>query len=136
MKIAVIGAGRMGALRTEDLVKVGADVTVFNRNLEGAKALSNKFNCHHDDLANLKANVFDGYAQWTVFSNGVSSPNRCPTPSPNLPSPVPPSTAPSTAPTVAPYTAPTPSPVVPTDWNQLTGALVQISQQKGNVWTP
>lgn len=71
MKIAVIGAGRMGALRTEDLVKVGADVTVFNRNLEGAKTLSNKFNCHNDDLANLKNNVFDGYVVATATDSHI-----------------------------------------------------------------
>ena len=71
MKIAVIGAGRMGALRTEDLVKVGADVTVFNRNREGAKTLANEFNCHHDDLAHLKENIFDGYVVATATDSHI-----------------------------------------------------------------
>ncbi len=71
MKIAVIGAGRMGALRTEDLVKVGADVTVFNRNLEGAKTLASKFKCHYDDIAQLKNSVFDGYVVATATDSHI-----------------------------------------------------------------
>ena len=31
MKIAVIGSGRMGAIRAEDLLGDGAEVTIFNR---------------------------------------------------------------------------------------------------------
>ncbi len=71
MKIAVIGAGRMGALRTEDLVKVGADVTVFNRNLEGAKTLASKFKCHYDDMAQFKNGVFDGYVVATATDSHI-----------------------------------------------------------------
>ena len=71
MRIAVIGAGRMGALRTEDLVKVGAEVTVFNRNLESAKILANNFNCSHKDIAQLKNNVFDGYVVATATDSHI-----------------------------------------------------------------
>ena len=71
MKIAVIGAGRMGALRTEDLAKVGAEVTVFNRNLEGAKSLANKFNFRHGDLAEVKNNIFDGYVVATATDSHI-----------------------------------------------------------------
>jgi myo-inositol 2-dehydrogenase/D-chiro-inositol 1-dehydrogenase len=71
MKIAVIGAGRMGALRTEDLAKVGAEVTVFNRNLAGAKSLANKFNFRHGDLAELKSSVFDGYIVATATDSHI-----------------------------------------------------------------
>ena len=71
MKIAVIGAGRMGALRTEDLAKVGAEVTVFNRNLEGAKSLANQFNFRHGDLAEVKNNIFDGYVVATATDSHI-----------------------------------------------------------------
>ena len=71
MRIAVIGAGRMGALRTEDLIKVGADVTVFNRNLEGAKTLANKFNCQYGNIAELKNNVFDGFVVATATDSHI-----------------------------------------------------------------
>ena len=71
MRIAVIGAGRMGALRTEDLVNVGAEVTVFNRNLEGAKTLANKFNCQYGDIAELKNNEFDGYVVATATDSHI-----------------------------------------------------------------
>jgi len=71
MRIAVIGAGRMGALRTEDLVKVGAEVTVFNRNLESAKMLANNFNCSHKDIAQLKNNLFDGYVVATATDSHI-----------------------------------------------------------------
>jgi len=71
MKIAVIGAGRMGALRTEDLVKVGADVSVFNRNLEGAKTLASKFKCNYDDMAQFKNGDFDGYVVATATDSHI-----------------------------------------------------------------
>jgi myo-inositol 2-dehydrogenase/D-chiro-inositol 1-dehydrogenase len=71
MKIAVIGAGRMGALRTEDLVKVGADVTVFNRNPEGAKTLASKFKCRYEDMAQFKNGDFDGYVVATATDSHI-----------------------------------------------------------------
>jgi myo-inositol 2-dehydrogenase/D-chiro-inositol 1-dehydrogenase len=61
----------MGALRTEDLVKVGAEVTVFNRNLESAKILAKNFNCSHKDIAQLKNNVFDGYVVATATDSHI-----------------------------------------------------------------
>ena len=71
MRIAVIGAGRMGALRTEDLVKVGADVTVFNRTLSGAKALAEKFNAQHGDIADIEKTKFDGYVVATATDSHI-----------------------------------------------------------------
>ena len=71
MKIAVIGAGRMGALRTEDLVKVGADITVFNRNLEGSKTLASKFKCRYEDMAQFKNGDFDGYVVATATDSHI-----------------------------------------------------------------
>lgn len=71
VKIAVIGAGRMGALRTEDLVKVGAEVTVFNRTLAGAKTLADKFNSHHGDISEIKKSQFDGYVVATATDSHI-----------------------------------------------------------------
>lgn len=71
MKIAVIGAGRMGALRTEDLVKVGAEVTVFNRTLAGAKTLADKFNCQYGDISKIAKSQFDGYLVATATDSHV-----------------------------------------------------------------
>ena len=71
MRIAVIGAGRMGALRTEDLVKVGADVTVFNRTLSGAKALAEKFTAQHGDIADIEKSKFDGYVVATATDSHI-----------------------------------------------------------------
>ena len=71
MKIAVIGAGRMGAIRTEDLVKVGAEVTVFNRTLAGAKALADKFNSHHGDISDIQKSKFDGYVVATATDSHI-----------------------------------------------------------------
>ena len=71
MKIADIGAVRMGALRTEDLVKVGAEVTVFNRTLAGAKALADKFNSHHGDISDIQKSKFDGYVVATATDSHI-----------------------------------------------------------------
>ena len=71
MKIAVIGAGRMGALRTEDLVKVGADVTVFNRTLAGAKTLAEKFNSSHGDISAIQKSKFDAYVVATATDSHI-----------------------------------------------------------------
>ena len=72
MRIAVIGAGRMGALRTEDLVKVGADVTVFNRSLAGAKLLADKFNTQYGEFSEIHASQFDGYVVATATDSHVA----------------------------------------------------------------
>ena len=71
MKIAVIGAGRMGALRTEDLVKVGAEVTVFNRTLAGAKTLADKFNSHYGEISDIQTSQFDGYVVATATDSHI-----------------------------------------------------------------
>jgi myo-inositol 2-dehydrogenase/D-chiro-inositol 1-dehydrogenase len=71
MKIAVIGAGRMGALRTEDLVKVGAEVTVFNRSLAGAKTLADKFNSQHRDISDIQKFKFDAYVVATATDSHI-----------------------------------------------------------------
>ena len=72
MRIAVIGAGRMGALRTEDLVKVGAEVTVFNRSLAGAKTLADKFNSQHRDISDIQKSKFDAYVVATATDSHLS----------------------------------------------------------------
>ena len=71
MKIAVIGAGRMGALRTEDLVKVGAEVTVFNRTLAGAMTLADKFYSQHGDICDIQKSKFDGYVVATATDSHI-----------------------------------------------------------------
>ena len=71
MRIAVIGAGRMGALRTEDLVKVGAEVTVFNRNLEGAKTLAEKFNSQYGEISDIQKSKFDAYVVATATDSHI-----------------------------------------------------------------
>ena len=71
MKIAVIGAGRMSALRTEDLVNVGADVTVFNRTLAGAKTLADKFNSQHGEISDIQKSKFDAYVVATATDSHI-----------------------------------------------------------------
>ena len=71
MKIAVIGAGRMGALRTEDLVKVGAEVTVFNRTLSGAKTLADKFNSQYSEISDIQKSKFDAYVVATATDSHI-----------------------------------------------------------------
>ena len=71
MKIAVIGAGRMGALRTEDLIKVGAEVTVFNRTLSGAKTLADKFNSQYSEISDIQKSKFDGYVVATATDSHI-----------------------------------------------------------------
>jgi myo-inositol 2-dehydrogenase/D-chiro-inositol 1-dehydrogenase len=51
MRIAVIGAGRMGAIRAEDLISGGAEVTIFNRRDNVANELAKKLNCSSADYA-------------------------------------------------------------------------------------
>ena len=71
MKIAVIGAGRMGALRTEDLIKVGAEVTVFNRTIKGAKTLADRFNAQHGEISDIQKSKFDGYVVATATDSHI-----------------------------------------------------------------
>ena len=71
MRIAVIGAGRMGAIRSEDLIAGGAEVTIFSRRDLAAQELSQKLNCSfakYDDL--LKVD-FDGYVVATATNSHI-----------------------------------------------------------------
>lgn len=71
MRIAVIGAGRMGAIRSEDLIAGGAEVTIFSRRDLAAQDLSQKLNCSfakYDDL--LKVD-FDGYVVATATNSHI-----------------------------------------------------------------
>ena len=71
MRIAVIGAGRMGAIRSEDLVTGGAEVTIFSRRDEAAQELSQKLNCSfakYDDLLKVE---FDGYVVATATNSHI-----------------------------------------------------------------
>ena len=71
MRIAVIGAGRMGAIRSEDLIASGAEVTIFSRRDLAAQELSQKLNCSfakYDDL--LKVD-FDGYVVATATNSHI-----------------------------------------------------------------
>ena len=71
MRIAVIGAGRMGAIRAEDLIAGGADVTIFARRDLAAQELSQKFNCtfaKYDDLLKVE---FDGYVVATATNSHI-----------------------------------------------------------------
>ena len=53
MRIAVIGAGRMGAIRSEDLIAGGAEVTIFSRRDLAAQELSQKFKVNPTDFNSL-----------------------------------------------------------------------------------
>ena len=72
MRIAVIGAGRMGAIRAEDLISGLTEVTLFNRRDELAKELAQKLNCNsakYSDLLNLD---FDGYVVATATNSHIA----------------------------------------------------------------
>ena len=71
MRIAVIGAGRMGAIRAEDLLIGGADVTIFSRRDLASQELSQKLNCtfaKYDDLLTVE---FDGYVVATATNSHI-----------------------------------------------------------------
>lgn len=71
MRIAILGAGRMGALRTEDLIKVGAEVTIFNRSSAGAKSLAEKFNANFAEISDIGKFNFDGYVVATATDSHI-----------------------------------------------------------------
>ncbi len=66
MRIAVIGAGRMGAIRSEDLIAGGAAVTIYSRRDQAAQELSQKLNCISAGYNDLLQNKFDGYVVATA----------------------------------------------------------------------
>lgn len=61
MKIAVIGSGRMGAIRAEDLIADGAEVIIFNRRDSSADELAKKLGCNAGKYAEIYSQNFDGY---------------------------------------------------------------------------
>lgn len=71
MKIAVIGSGRMGAIRAEDLLADGADVIIFNRRDLAADDLARKLGCISGRYEDLKKQSFAGYVVATATSAHV-----------------------------------------------------------------
>jgi myo-inositol 2-dehydrogenase / D-chiro-inositol 1-dehydrogenase len=66
MKIAVIGSGRMGAIRAEDLLGDGAEVTIFNRRDLAAEELAKKLGCDSGKYSEIYSQTFDGYVVATA----------------------------------------------------------------------
>ena len=72
MRIAVIGAGRMGAIRAEDLISVGAKVTIFNRRDAGADDLAKRLKCNSANYGDLLKLDFDGYVVATATNSHIA----------------------------------------------------------------
>ncbi len=72
MRIAVIGAGRMGAIRAEDLISGGAEVTIFNRRNNVAEELAQKLKCGSAEYADLLKIDFDGYVVATATNSHIA----------------------------------------------------------------
>ena len=72
MRIAVIGAGRMGAIRAEDLISGGAHVTLLNRRDNVAKELAQKLNCNSAEYADMLKLDFDGYVVATATNSHLA----------------------------------------------------------------
>ena len=66
MKIAVIGSGRMGAIRAEDLLADGAEVAIFNRRDFAAEELAKKLGCESGKYSEIYQQTFDGYVVATA----------------------------------------------------------------------
>ena len=71
MKIAVVGAGRMGAIRAEDLLGDGAEVTIFNRRDLAAEELAKKLGCDSSEYSQIYSQTFDGYVVATATNAHV-----------------------------------------------------------------
>ena len=71
MKIAVIGSGRMGAIRGEDLIADDADVTIFNRRDLAAGELAKKLGCAAGKYSEIYSQTFDGYVVATATNAHV-----------------------------------------------------------------
>ena len=71
MKIAVIGSGRMGAIRAEDLLGDGAEVTIFNRRDLAAEELAKKLGCDSGKYSEIYSQTFDGYVVATATNAHV-----------------------------------------------------------------
>ena len=71
MKIAVIGSGRMGAIRAEDLLGDSAEVTIFNRRDLAAEELAKKLGCDSGKYSEVYSQTFDGYVVATATNAHV-----------------------------------------------------------------
>lgn len=71
MRIAVIGAGRMGAIRAEDLINSGADITLFSRRDTAAEALALQLKCKFSKYSDLLKSNFDGYVVATATNSHI-----------------------------------------------------------------
>ena len=71
MKIAVIGSGRMGAIRAEDLLGDGAEVTIFNRRDLATEELAKKLGCGSGKYSEVYSQNFDGYVVATATNAHV-----------------------------------------------------------------
>lgn len=71
MRIAVIGAGRMGAIRSEDLISDGADVTIFSRRDDASRELATKLMCASGSYSDLFSQGFDGYVVATATNSHI-----------------------------------------------------------------
>ena len=71
MKIAVIGSGRMGAIRAQDLIADGAEVMIFNRRDLAAAELAKKLGCSAGKYADIYSQAFDGYVVATATNAHV-----------------------------------------------------------------
>lgn len=71
MKIAVIGSGRMGAIRAEDLLGDGAEVAIFNRRDLAAEELAKKLGCGSGKYSEVYSQTFDGYVVATATNAHV-----------------------------------------------------------------
>jgi myo-inositol 2-dehydrogenase/D-chiro-inositol 1-dehydrogenase len=71
MKIAVIGSGRMGAIRAEDLLADGADVTIFNRRDLAATELAKELGCSAGKYSDTYTEIFEGYVVATATNAHV-----------------------------------------------------------------
>lgn len=76
MRVAVIGAGRMGAIRAEDLISGGAEVTLFNRRDNVANELAQKLHCDSAAYEDLLKLDFDGFVVATATNSHIAILNQ------------------------------------------------------------
>jgi 3-dehydroquinate dehydratase/shikimate dehydrogenase len=75
--VAVIGAGGVARAVVAGLADVGADVTIYNRTVEKAKALAEEFKCKFasiEDVPNLKAEIVVNCTSIGMHPNVDNSP--------------------------------------------------------------
>jgi len=71
MKIEVIGSGRMGSIRAQDLIADGAEVVIFNRRDLAAAELAKELGCSAGKYAEIYTETFDGYVVATATNAHV-----------------------------------------------------------------